>query len=191
MSEAGSPVWGGFNVGSGELVLPECFTSDPVRKQAVMRLIESGQLQPKLLQGVQTAEGALTLVLSILASISTELQFAVQLLSQKDQQLQTFNALKEQLQLLLQNQQRDDAARDAVISSAVAFIRQAQSDLCAAVVAQQAQLALDPAVHQVFLQLQQFLPELRQGQLAPSTAAAGSLRPLQALLLLLSLRPVP
>jgi hypothetical protein len=93
MSEAGSPSWVGSDVGSEELVLPECFTSEPVRDQAVMRLIESGQLQPKLLQGVQTAESALTLVLSILASMSAELQCVVQLLSQKEQQLQTLKLL--------------------------------------------------------------------------------------------------
>jgi hypothetical protein len=104
--------------------------------------------------------------------MSAELQCVVQLLSQKDQQLQTLKELKEQLQ----SQQRDDAARDAIISSAVALIQQAQSDLCAAVVAQQAQLALDPAVHQVFSQLQQFLPELRQ-LLAVSPKHSSSAQP--------------
>jgi hypothetical protein len=42
---------------------------------------------------VQTAESALTLVLSILASMSAELQCVVQLLSQKEQQLQTLKLL--------------------------------------------------------------------------------------------------
>lgn len=177
---------------ASELELPEGLP--PEAQYMLEHLVESGRIKQKFLQGIDTLEQLVPLLLSMLTSMGMELQCVDRLLAEKKQQVDTLCQLNQQLldqhqqqQEQLRQQQRGDSDREAIVSGAVAQVQKVSADICAAVAAalQQGVSVLDPAVQQVFTELPQFLQEFRQllavspkhSISAQSSGAAGAAAP--------------